>query len=187
MKFGNVPISDGRGGEVVANALVHRWETGEWPRISTASIVVIGAFTGYAGGGGLSNSTYSNFVRDKGWGMGRQVGAIPSAIGGRSVALSHVGKVFPLTEENMRRWRGWWRYILTDQVAIWGPGCFMGMALPALLSMQFAQYTTVTGEQVEVAQALITADGLRHAGFSPALTMSERLRPMSRMVSAALR
>ena len=36
----------------------------------TANIVVIGAFAGYAGGGGLSNSTYSNFVRDKGWGMG---------------------------------------------------------------------------------------------------------------------
>jgi hypothetical protein len=167
VKFGNVPVSDGQGGERVTNAIAHRLETGEWPLISTASIVVIGAFAGYAGGGGLANSTYSNFVRDKGWGMGRQVGAIPSAIGGRSVALSHVGKVFPLTGENMRRWHGWWRYVLTDQLAIWGPGCFMGMALPALLSMQFAQYSTVTSEQASVAQALITADGLRHAGFAP--------------------
>jgi hypothetical protein len=169
VKFGNVPVSDGHGGEVVTNAVTHRLETGEWPLISTASIVVIGAFAGYAGGGGLANSTYSNFVRDKGWGMGRQVGAIPSAIGGRNVALSHVGKVFPLTEDNLRRWRGWWRYVLTDQLAIWGPGCFMGMALPALLSMQFAQYSTVTSEQASVAQALITADGLRHAGFAPAM------------------
>jgi hypothetical protein len=43
------------------------------------------------------------------------------------------------------------------------------MALPALLSMQFAQYSTVTGEQTSVAQALITADGLRHAGFAPVI------------------
>lgn len=168
-KFGNVPVSDGQGGEVVTNAFAHRWETGEWPLVSTASIVVIGAFAGYAGGGGMANLTYSNFVRDKGWGMGRQVGAIPSAIGGRNVTLSHVGKVFPLTAENLARWRGWWRYILTDQIAIWGPGCFAGMALPALLSMQFARFSTVTGEQSAVAQALITADGLRHAGFAPAV------------------
>jgi hypothetical protein len=169
VKLGNVPVSDGGGGEMVQNAFAHRWEYGEWPIVSTASIVVLGAFAGYAGGGGLSNSTYSNFVRDKGWGMGSQVGAIPSAIGGRNVWLSHVGKVFPLTAENMRRWRGWWRYILTDQLIVWAPGCFMGMALPALLSMEFAQHSTITAGQSSVAQGIITADGIRNATFSPAL------------------
>ena len=169
VKFGNVPVSDGHGGEVLTNGFLHWWEHGEWPVMSSASIIVIGAFAGYAGGGGLANSTYSNFVRDKGWGMGSQVGAIPSAVGGRSVTLSHVGKVFELTAENMRRWRGWWRYVLTDQLIVWAPGCFMGMALPALLSMQFAQYSTITYEQAGMAQALITADGLRNAGFSPVL------------------
>jgi hypothetical protein len=85
LKFGNVPVSDHHGGEVVANGFLDWWRTGHWPVMSTASIVVLGAFAGYAGGGGLANSTYSNFVRDKGWGMGSQVGAIPSAIGGRDV------------------------------------------------------------------------------------------------------
>ncbi len=169
VKFGNVPISDGHGGEIVANGFLHWWEHGEWPLMSSASIVVLGAFAGYAGGGGLANSTYSNFVRDKGWGMGSQVGAIPSAVGGRSVALSHVGKVFTLTAENLRRWRGWWRYVLTDQVLVWAPGCFMGMALPALISMQFSQYSTITVTQMGMAQAVVTADGLYHAGFNPVL------------------
>ena len=170
VKFGNVPVDDGHGGEVVANGFLHLWEHGEWPVMSTASLIAIGAFAGYAGGGGLANSTYSNFVRDKGWGMGSQVGAIPSAVGGRSVTLSHVGKVFELTTDNLRRWRGWWRYVLTDQLLVWAPGCFMGMALPALLSMQFAQYSTISYEQAGMAQALITADGLRHAvGFSPVM------------------
>ena len=31
---------------------------------------------------------------EKGWGMGARVGAIPSAIGGRTISLSHVGSVF---------------------------------------------------------------------------------------------
>lgn len=169
VKFGNVPVSDGQGGETVVNAISHRIEMGSWPVISTASFVMLGAFAGYAGGGGLANSTYSNFVRDKGWGMGLQVGAIPSAISGRSVSLSHVGKVFELTPDSLRRWKGWWRYILTDQLLVWGPGCFMGMALPALLSMQFARYSTVTAEQAKVAESIITSDGIRHAGFAPAL------------------
>lgn len=169
LKFGNVPVSDGHGGEVLTNGFVYWFEHGKWPLMSTTSLIVIGAFAGYAGGGGLANSTYSNFVRDKGWGMGSQVGAIPSAIGGRSVALSHVGKVFDLTEENRRRWSGWWRYVMTDQVLVWAPGCFMGMALPALLSMQFASHSTITNEQASVAQSVITADGLRNAGFSPVL------------------
>ena len=167
-KFGNVPVENAEGKEVVVNAIGHRLETGEWPVVSVASIVMLGAFAGYAGGGGLSNSTYSNFVRDKGWGMGMQVGAIPSAVSGRTVSLSHVGKVFELTTDNLRRWKGWWKYILTDQVLVWAPGCFMGMALPALLSMQFAQYSTIP-EDTKVAQAIITSDGIRNAAvlFSP--------------------
>jgi hypothetical protein len=172
VKFGCLPVSNGNGGEVVKNAFVYRWTTGEWPLISTVSLITIGAFTGYAGGGGLSNSTYSNFVRDKGWGMGSQVGAIASAIGGRNVTLSHVGRVFELTADNLRRWRGWWKYVLSDQLLVWGPGCFMGMALPALLSMQFAQHSTITSEQAAVAQSIITADGLRNSGFAPWLSQS---------------
>ena len=79
------------GKEVPLNVLRYRWDFGEWPAISFTNIATIGAFAGYAGGGGMANSTYSNFVRDKGWGMGRLVGALPSAVGGRHITLSHVG------------------------------------------------------------------------------------------------
>lgn len=170
VKFGNVPVQDSNGKEIVVSAIGHRLETGEWPVVSVASIVMLGAFAGYAGGGGLANSTYSNFVRDKGWGMGQQVGAIPSVVSGHHVTLSHVGKIFELTTDNLRKWKGWWRYILTDQIIVWAPGCFMGMALPALLSMQFARYTTITEDQAKVAQSIITSDGIRNAEFfSPTL------------------
>jgi hypothetical protein len=168
-QFGNVPVAASDGGEKLENLFTYWWANGEFPLISTTSLIVIGAFAGYAGGGGLANSTYSNFVRDKGWGMGSQVGAIPSVVGGRAVTLSHVGKVFPINEDNLQRWRGWWRYIWTDQVLVWGPGCFVGMALPALLSLQFASHSTITQEQMSVAQAIVTADGIRNSGFAPFL------------------
>ncbi|MCA9121738.1 MAG: Nramp family divalent metal transporter [Planctomycetaceae bacterium] len=171
LKFGNVPVDDGHGSEQVVNAFSHWIEHGEFPVIAMTSIAVLGAFAGYAGGGGLSNSTYSNFVRDKGWGMGSQVGAIASAVGGHNISLSHIGKVFVVNDDNLRKWKGWWKYILADQCFIWMPGCVMGMALPALLSIEFASSSPMFGQDLAYAQSLISADGIRHA---PGLADSTR-------------
>jgi Mn2+/Fe2+ NRAMP family transporter len=60
VRFGNVPVADGAGGETVANLFTYYRAHDAWPVVSLASIAVLGAFAGYAGGGGLSNSTYSN-------------------------------------------------------------------------------------------------------------------------------
>lgn len=174
LKFGTVPTLGPDGREMTVNVFTNYLSGSGWPAVALGNIAILGAFAGYAGGGGLSNATYSNFVRDKGWGMGGVVGAIPSAVGGRNITLSHVGKIFELTAENLRRWRDWWRYILTDQIFIWAPGCFMGMALPALLSLQFAPHSQLVGAKLDWAQALITADGIRHTptfapGFANAL------------------
>ncbi len=43
--------------------------------------------------------------------------------------LSHVGKVFPATAENLVRWREWMRYVHVDQIRVWGLFCFLGMFL----------------------------------------------------------
>lgn len=170
LKFGTVPTLGADGRETTVNVFQSYFSGDGWPVVALGNIALLGAFAGYAGGGGLSNATYSNFVRDKGWGMGGVVGAIPSAVGGRHITLSHVGKVFALTTENLGRWRDWWRHVLTDQVFIWAPGCFMGMALPALLSIEFAPHSQLAGAKLEWAQSLITADGIRHtASLGPAL------------------
>lgn len=98
---------------------------------------LIAAFSAFAGSGGLGNASTSNYVREQGWGMGGQVGAIPSAVGGKEIALSHIGKVFPITPENVRRFREWYKYVRFDQYVIWAGGCFFGIALPAMLAIRF--------------------------------------------------
>lgn len=52
-----------------------------------------------------------------------------------------------------------------DQVLVWGPGCFMGMALPALLSLQFAANSELYSNKPkrDLAQAVLSADGIRHS------------------------
>jgi hypothetical protein len=107
---------------------------------------LIAAFSAFAGAGGLGNASTSNYIREQGWGMGGEVGAIPSAVGGKNISLSHIGKVFPLTEENVRRFREWYKYVRFDQYAIWAGGCFLGIALPAMLAMRFVgQNTELSG------------------------------------------
>jgi hypothetical protein len=90
---------------------------------------LIGALAATAGSGGIGNLTVTNWVRDKGFGMAAKVGAIPSAIGGHEVTLSHVGKVFEARGENLARWREWMRYVHADQIWVWGLFCFLGMFL----------------------------------------------------------
>src|SRR4029453_9400567 len=97
----------------------------------------LAAFAAISGAGGLSNISFSNLVRDKGWGMGSKVGALPSAIGGKAIKLSHTGIVFDVNQESIRRWNGWLRHIRRDQLALWGPACLIGFALPAMMSYQF--------------------------------------------------
>lgn len=119
---------------------------------------MLASFAAIAGAGGLTNTLFSNYARDKGWGMGARVGAIPSAVGGHTISLSHVGEVFRVTRESFARWRGWLRHILRDQVAIWMFCCFVGMGLPCMLSIEFIRNAPVEGNRV----AAMTADGIAH-------------------------
>jgi hypothetical protein len=127
-------------------------QTGRLPPLDWAMVV---AFIGIAGAGGLSNTLFSNYTRDKGWGMGSRVGAIPSAIGGRTIGLSHIGCKFLTEGENLPRWRGWMRHIQRDQ-GIFVIAQILGMALPCMMSLEFIRNATVTGDRV----AAMTAGGI---------------------------
>lgn len=96
---------------------------------SEIDIVLLATFAVTAGSGGVGNLVITNWYRDKGMGMGAKVGSIASAFGHGSLQLSPVGRVFPITNENLQRWKEWWRYVKADQVWLWGLGCFVGMFL----------------------------------------------------------
>jgi hypothetical protein len=103
---------------------------------------LIGALAATAGSGGIGNLTITNWIRDKGFGMGSLVGAIPSAVGGHKIQLSHVGKVFRASGENLGRWREWLRYVHVDQLWVWGLFCFLGMFLNVNLATAIIPHGT---------------------------------------------
>jgi len=123
-------------------------------------IAYIAALAAIAGNGGLTNTPISNYTRDQGWGMGHHVGAIPSMIGGRNIQLSHVGCVFDPNGENLPRWRRWYRHVVRDQLALWMPACFIGIALPSMLSVEFLPRGTEVKN--EWATPVMTADAVYH-------------------------
>ncbi len=158
LKFGTTPS----GGAETANVFVSLFRGEGLPPIDLSTIALLAAFAAISGCGGLSNVPISNYTRDQGWGMGFHVGAIPSVIGGRHLSLSHVGMVFEVTAESLRRWSRWYRRVVRDQVGVWVPACFLGIALPSMLSVQFLPRGTVASDWVA---AGMTSDGVkRHVG-----------------------
>ena len=107
------------------------------PTINLAVLGLLCAMISISGNGGLTNTPISNYTRDQGWGMGHHVGAIPSVVGGHNLQLSHVGMVFQVNAESLPRWRRWYRHLVRDQLLMWMPACFFGLALPSMLSVQF--------------------------------------------------
>ena len=86
-----------------------------------ASMAALGAATilgaiAFAGAGGANNLTQSNYIRDKGLGMGGRMPKIVSPITGEESAAPSLGYTFPVNEQNMNRWRGWWKVANQEQL-----------------------------------------------------------------------
>ncbi len=153
-KVGTVPVKGG-GTENVFTAL---FSGRGFPKVDGQALIALAAYASIAGVGGLKNSVLSNYTRDQGWGMGAQVGAIPSIFGSRNLKLSHVGTVFTPDAESVPRWRRWVRHVTREQLAVWMTGALVGVALPAMLSVQFLPRGM---EGKPWAMAGMTADGVR--------------------------
>ena len=98
-------------------------------------IAVLGALAAISGNGGLTNTALSGYARDQGWGMGKHVGAIPSVIGGQKLdAVARRHGVSDQRTNRSARFRRWYRFLLRDQLVVWMPACFVGVALPSMLS-----------------------------------------------------
>ena len=70
----------------------------------------------FAGAGGCANLFYAFYLRDKGIGMGGRMPILLNPFRERGEAASQIGFAFPETDENLRRFRDWFRFVVQDQV-----------------------------------------------------------------------
>jgi len=86
---------------------------GRFPDLEFA--VLMGAIA-FAGAGGGQNLCQSNWIRDKGFGMGHYVPKLVSPITGHETSAAAArAVVFPVTEESVSRWQRWWRFACIEQ------------------------------------------------------------------------
>jgi hypothetical protein len=121
-----------------------------------ADWLLLGAFAAYSGSGGIGNAYTTNWMRDKGYGMGATVGYIPTVLGD-AVKLPAHGNIFRVDAQSLAAWRQWWKYMHLDQWGIFGLGSLAGMALTALFTLQYVPAGTVAGEW---AVANLQAEGI---------------------------
>jgi hypothetical protein len=101
--------------------------------------LLLGALA-FAGAGGGQNLVQSNWIRDKGFGMGRYVPRITSPVTGKPEAAPSTGFIFEPTEEHLGRWRSWWRFANREQLYTFVLITFLSILFTSLLA-----YSTVYG------------------------------------------
>ncbi|HXH07273.1 MAG TPA: Nramp family divalent metal transporter [Vicinamibacterales bacterium] len=96
----------------------------------------------FAGAGGGQNLCQSNWIRDKGFGMGRYVPRLVSPLTGEAMAAAApAGFVFELTPANLARWRAWWRFANLEQAFSFLLVTVLTIALTSMLA-----HATLRGE-----------------------------------------
>src|SRR5688500_13567201 len=96
----------------------------------------------FAGAGGGQNLVQSNWIRDKGFGMGKYVPRIKSPVTGKPEAAPSTGFIFEPTDEHMSRWRAWWRFANREQLYTFVLITFISILFTSLLA-----YSTVYGRE----------------------------------------
>jgi hypothetical protein len=111
----------------------------------------------FAGAGGVNNLAQSNWIRDKGFGMGVYIPKIVSPLTGEETAAPATGVMVRQDPENLRRFRVWWKRANLEQFVSFWFICVFSITIFSLLA-----YSTVFGQRVadQANLAFIEAEGL---------------------------
>src|SRR3712207_5600725 len=94
----------------------------------------------FAGAGGANNLVQSNWIRDKGFGMGAYIPRIVSPITGEEVAAPATGSMIRQDETNISRFWRWWRLANIEQFTTFWVICVF-----SILTFSTVAYATVYG------------------------------------------
>lgn len=111
----------------------------------------------FAGAGGVNNLAQSNWIRDKGFGMGVYIPKIVSPITGEETAAPATGVMVRQDAANLQRFAIWWKRANTEQ--FWS---FWFICIFSIVVFSTLAYSTVFGQRVsdQANLAFIYAEGL---------------------------
>ena len=116
--------------------------------------LLLGALA-FAGAGGTMNLAQSNYVREKGYAMGRFAGRLTSPLTGRAEAVAGIGAHFEHRADNLRRWKDWWGAANREHLLN-----FYLLSVLSLMMLSLIAYATTQGAPgLEKGFGFIRAEG----------------------------
>jgi hypothetical protein len=97
----------------------------------------------FAGAGGANNLVQSNWIREKGFGMGAYIPRIESPLTGEPEPAPATGSMVRQDEENIRRFKGWFRVANKEQLV-----SFWAICLGSIIVFSVLAYSTVFGQDL---------------------------------------
>ena len=119
---------------------------GQFPDSSILPVSLVLSGLVFAGAGGANNLVQSNWIRDKGFGMGIYIPRIVSPITGEEVAAPATGSMLRQDEANIRRFYGWWKVANQEQVASFWFICIFSITVFSALAYSTLHGTGATGQ-----------------------------------------
>ena len=110
----------------------------------------------FAGAGGANNLVQSNWIREKGFGMGAYIPRIESPITGEPEAAPTTGSMVRQDEANIKRFKGWFKVANKEQLVSFWAICVCSIIIFSVLA-----YATVYGKNIseEADFAFIQGEG----------------------------
>jgi hypothetical protein len=108
----------------------------------------------FAGAGGGQNLVQSNWMRDKGYGMGVHIPRLASPVTGEPEAAPGTGYTFREDEGNLARWKGWWEVANKEQLV-----SFVAITILTIVLMSLLAYSTVLGIEGDNNISFLEAEG----------------------------
>ena len=119
---------------------------GQFPDTSILPVSLVLSGLVFAGAGGVNNLVQSNWIRDKGFGMGVYIPRIVSPITGEEVAAPATGSMVRQDEENLRRFRGWWAVANQEQLVSFWFICIFSITVFSTLAYSTLHGTSISGQ-----------------------------------------
>jgi hypothetical protein len=131
-------------------------QIGQLPDTAVLPVSMVLSGLVFAGAGGANNLAQSNWIRDKGFGMGVYIPRIVSPITGEEVAAPATGSMVRQDAENLRRFQSWWAVANKEQLVSFWFICVFSIAIFSALA-----YSTVFGQTISGGATLgfIRAEG----------------------------
>ena len=118
-------------------------EFGRLPDTNILPVSLVLSGLVFAGAGGVNNLAQSNWIRDKGFGMGAYIPRIVSPITGEEVAAPATGSMLRQDPENLRRFQGWWAVANKEQLVSFWFICIFSITVFSTLA-----YSTLHGQPI---------------------------------------